>query len=494
MSITRQRSHQDLSRKMLANGVTYGVMAATLVAVAAYAITMSRHMEVNSVKNFVSAKNSMSALRLAWCFFAAGIGAGSLFTFPEIGVDAGSWGVIGYTLSGISGMIVLALVGPYIRSAVGENVTMTDVVSNRFGYTMRLYIGFISMFYQFICLASEYTCIAQLTTMMSPDAHPIITILLVAFLTNLYLTIGGLRASLATDVWQGIGVVALVGLVCIAMFFHVSIPDGAWSKTNVAAFTTAGFETLVTLVIAVTASNLFFTGFWQRVYAAYDDHTLYKAAFGASVILTLFTVALAMAGMVSYLAYPEGDLFFAILIDMGRGWQVLIIIVIAMLSSGVSDSLQVGIAAELTTCFPKLSLLHARIICVLLNAPAIAIGYQQYDIMTLYLIADLFCTVAVGPMLLGTWKRATRAGAFAGNAAGFLTIFIYGVIAQGKFVGGFNWFVLPEGLYSQNSMITFILTLIIPPVVTVGVSLMTPETKDDSVFLLEHSPVQEIKA
>ncbi|GMF56718.1 unnamed protein product [Phytophthora fragariaefolia] len=476
---------------MLASGVTYGVMAATLIAVAAYAIAVSRRMEVNSVKNFVSVKNSTTTLRLAWCFFSAGIGAGTLFSYPEIGVDAGSWGVIGYALSGVVGMMVLALVGPYTRSALGENVTMTDVVSHRFGYIMQVYVGFISMFYQFICLASEYTCIAQLTTMMSPNAHPIVTILIVAFLTNLYLIIGGLRASLATDLWQGIGVVFLVAVVCIAMFFHVSIPEGAWSTTNVAAFTTAGFETLVTLVIAVTASNLFFTGFWQRVYAAYDDNTLRKAALIASVIIALFTVALAMAGMVSYLAYPDGALFFAVLIDMGRGWQVLIVVVIAMLSSGVSDSIQMGLAAELTTCFPKLSLMHA----LLLNAPAIAIGYQQYDILTLYLIADLLCTAAVGPMLLGTWKRATRSGALAGSAAGLLTIFICGVIAQGKFVGGFNWFILPEGLYSQNSMITFIVTLIVPPVVTVAVSLMVPPkasevAKDDS-YLLEHSPVQE---
>lgn len=88
---------------MLANGVTYGVMAATLVAVAVYAITISRHMDINSVKNFVSAKNSTTTLRLAWCFFSAGIGAGSLFTFPEIGVSAGSWGIIGYSLSWYGG-------------------------------------------------------------------------------------------------------------------------------------------------------------------------------------------------------------------------------------------------------------------------------------------------------------------------------------------------------------------------------------------------------
>ncbi|TDH66546.1 hypothetical protein CCR75_007835 [Bremia lactucae] len=490
---------------MLASSVTYGVMAGTLIVVSAYAIIVSRRMEINSVTTFVSAKNSTTTLRLAWCLFSAGIGAGTLFSFPQIGVDAGSWGVIGYAMSGVVGMLVLALVGPYMRSALGENNTMTDVVSTRFGYTMQLYVCGISMFYQFICLASEYTCIAQLTTMLSPNAHPIVTILIVAFLTNLYLTIGGLQASLATDVWQGIGVVGLVTVVCVAMFLHVSIPADAWAATNVAAFTTAGFETLVTLNIAVTAASLFFTGFWQRVYAAYDDNALRNAASLASIIIALFTVALAIAGMVSYLAYPDGVLFFAILIDMGRGWQVLIVVVIAMLSSGVSDSIQMGLVAELTTCFPKLSLLNARVICVwftfsvvyvvLLNAPAIAIGYQQYDILTLYLIADLLCTAAVGPMLLCTWKRATRTGAIAGSAAGLVTIFVCGVIMQGKFVGGFNWFILPEGLYSQNSMITFIVTLIIPPIVTVGVSLMTQSAKSEDAkvdsYALEFSPVLE---
>ncbi|KAG7395817.1 hypothetical protein PHYBOEH_003154 [Phytophthora boehmeriae] len=470
---------------MLASGVTYGIMIATLIAVAAYAIIVSRTMDVTSVKNFVSAKNSTSTLRLAWCFFSAGMGSSALFSFPQIGVDAGSWGVIGYTLSGVCGMMVLAFVGPYTRSALGENVTMTDVVSHRFGYAMQVYVGLISVFCQFIFLASELTTVAQLTTMLSPNAHSIVPIIVVVFITNVYLLIGGLRASLATDVWQGIGVMALLAIVLIAMCFYVSIPENAWSDTNVAAFTVPGFETLVTLVIAVTASNLFFTAYWQRVYAAYDDATLRKAAFYACGIIIPFTVALAVAGMVSYLAYPDGYLFFAILIDMGHGWEVIIVIVIATLSSSACDSIQLGIAAELTTCFPKMNLLHVRFICALLTVPAIVIAYQEYNILNLFLIADLMCTAAVGPMLLSAWKRATRIGAWAGSAAGLITIFVCGVIAQGNFVGGFNWFILPEGLYSQNSMITFIVTLIIPPVVTVVVSLATPPSKTDDGYLLE---------
>ena len=38
---------------MLATEVMYGVMAATLVAIAVYAISASRRLEINSVKNFV---------------------------------------------------------------------------------------------------------------------------------------------------------------------------------------------------------------------------------------------------------------------------------------------------------------------------------------------------------------------------------------------------------------------------------------------------------
>lgn len=339
---------------------------------------------------------------------------------------------------------------------------------------MQSYIALISVFYQFISLASELTTVGALAVVLSPGADPIVPILSVAIVTNVYLTIGGLRASLATDVWQGIAVVALVLLVCVAMAVTVSVPAGAWSASHVAAFTTAGFETLVTLCIAITASNLFFTGYWQRVFSGADDATVRRAAVYACFISVPFTVALAVAGMVSSLAYPDGLYFFAILLDMGRFWQVLVAVVIASLASAVCDSIQIGIAAEIVGNFPALSLLHARVVCVALTVPAIVIATKNYNIIDLFLIADLLCTAAVGPMLLGAWTRTTALGAHAGSVAGLLTIFVCGVAYKGSFVGGFEWFVLPEGLYSYNSMITFIVTLLVPVAVTLGVSLAVP--------------------
>lgn len=479
---------------MLTTTSLYLLMLATLVVVAAYAITVSRKMGVNNVANFLSAKNSQTSLRLAWCFFSAGMGSWTLFSFPEIGVLAGSWGVIGYTLSGVCGLVLMGIVGPYTREVLGDGVTLSDFIYVRFGRVMQSYVSLVAVFYQFISLASEFTCVGDLAQALVPNAKPWVPIVAVAVITNIYLLIGGLRASLATDVWQGIGVVSLVFIVCIAMFVDVDIPAGAWKETNVAAFTTSGFETLVTLVIAVSASNLFFTGYWQRVFSANDDKTLFKAVVLACLIVIPFTVILALSGMVSYLAYPQELYFFSILLHMGTFWQVLVAIVVASLASSVSDSIQIGIAAELVTNFPSLTINHARLICVVLNIPAIAIALKHYNILKLFLIADLLCTATVGPMLLAAWKRAHYIGAIAGCVAGLVTIFVHGAIVKGSFVGGFEWFVLPEGLYSFNSMITFILALIIPTATTIGVSLALPPQKESlrSKYMPAATPVNYV--
>jgi solute:Na+ symporter, SSS family len=127
---------------------------------------------------------------------------------------------------------------------------------------------------------------------------------------------------------------------------------------------------------------------------------------------------------------------------------------------------------------------------VVLNIPAILIALKKYDILKLFLIADLLCTATVGPMLLAAWKRAHSVGAIAGCVAGLLTIFVHGAIVKGSFVGGFEWFVLPEGLYSYNSMVTFILALVIPTATTVGVSLALPqETSLRSKYMPAATPI-----
>jgi Na+/proline symporter len=79
-------------------------------------------------------------------------------------------------------------------------------------------------------------------------------------------------------------------------------------------------------------------------------------------------------------------------------------------------------------------------------------------------------------MLLGAWSRASQSGAILGCILGLFTILIYGWSVGKTFQAGFEWFLLPEGLYSYNSMMTFIFCLIIPIVVTIVASLALPQT------------------
>jgi solute:Na+ symporter, SSS family len=341
----------------------YMTMFATLAGVLAFAVVVSRKMEIDSRVKFLSAKNSQTAMRLGWSLFSAATGCWTLFSFPEIGVLAGAWGIIGYTLSSLLGLVVLSLAGPYCRVMLGEGMTLADFIYRRFGRVMQVYVACIAIFFQFIALTSELTCVGDLVQLLAPQASPVIPILGVAVVTNTYLVVGGLRASLTANVVQGMGVVTLVLVVCTAIFCRVDVPARAWTETQLAAFTSSGFEVLVTLCIAVTASNLFQTGYWLRVFAANDDAALKRGCWFAVFITVPFTVMLAFAGMVSFLSYPEGVYLFSVLVDMGAFWQVLIAMAIASLASAVSNSLQLGIVAELVTNFPSVNLFYARSLC-----------------------------------------------------------------------------------------------------------------------------------
>lgn len=472
---------------MLSELATLLILYFTLVAVAIYAVVASRTMKVEDATSFLSAKNSVGAVKLGWCFFASGIGSWTLFSFPEIGAEGGIWGIIGYTTSCAFGYLILAVVGPASRNLLGEGITWSDYILNRYSRVLQGYVALIALFYQFISISSEFTGIGDLVVLISPSTDPIWAMIGVAILTNVYILVGGLRASLATDVWQGIGVLLLVLIVCIAMFFFVDIPSGSWSSSGIATFTVSGFEAFVVLNISIISSNLFLTGFWQRVWAAKDDRTLRISCVLACCMIVPFTVALAMSGMVSELAYPGQEYFFSILLNMGKAWSYIVLICVGALSSSTVDNMQLGMAAEASCFFKNFNIHYARVVGMILNVPAIIIAKQGYDILTLFLIADLLCTATVGPMLLGAWKRSHPTAALIGCISGLLSIFVYGAIADGSFVGGFKNFALPDGTYSFNSMMTFIVALIVPVIVTVALSLVLPPVENKNLIELNNA-------
>ncbi|ETV89282.1 hypothetical protein, variant 1 [Aphanomyces astaci] len=433
--------------------------------------------------------------------FASGVGSWALYAFPDTAVQVGSWGIIGYWLSIVLGYGVLAIAGPAIAEELGDGVTLSDYAGNRFGTPQKLYVLLIALFYQLISIAAELTAIGGLMVLLAPDVSKAWAIIIVSVITCSYTLFGGIKASIATDAIKGGFVLLLVVIICIAAFSYTALPVDAFATTGVAAFTTTGFEAVFTLTIAIVSSNLFLTGFWLRTFAAKNNADLRKACAYAALAATPFIVLLGVVGFMGFIMHPEapvfdGGFFFYILLDMPEAWSVLVLIVVAALVSSTADTVQTGMSAEILSHFQsRLSLTTARLISVVINIPAIFIALTDTSVLKLFLIADLLCAATVGPIFLGIWKRTHPWAVLAGCVSGLVTIFVSGWTREGNFVDGFKEFVLEEGLFTTHSMVLFILTLVIPIVVTVGLTFALPPApkrrtpQNDHADLLVDAPV-----
>jgi Na+(H+)/acetate symporter ActP len=163
--------------------------------------------------------------------------------------------------------------------------------------------------------------------------------------------------------------------------------------------------------------------------------------------------------------------FFA-LVAGGPTWLLITILVLTLtLIASTADTLQNGIAAAIAVRAPRLGITGARVLTVVATLIPTVIAFQGFSVLRLFLIADLFCAATLVPVLLGLWRRTTRAAALAGAIAGLVSAAAYGFVvagfdpgqalavstfADGLTLGPFAAALLGSGL------VTFILSLLTP--------------------------------
>ena len=302
---------------------------------------------------------------------------------------------------------------------------------------------------------------------------PAVAVIGVALATLIYTAWGGLRASLVTDRWQAWLLLALLLLIGGAVLLRA--PQIAFEQPPPMAPTGNALAVALTLIIAVTAANLFHQGYWQRLWAARDTRALDAgAAIGA--VATVAVVLLAGAfGMLAVMAGTELGQpplpFFALLAD-APAWLTLAVLVlaVALVASSV-DTLLNGIASLAANEHRGMTLAGARWLTVLLMVPVVVVALQGHSVLRLFLIADLLCATAVVPLLLGLWRRASAASAIAGSAAGLVGAVLPGWVMQGSFTAGLMAASFPGGI---PTLAPFAGALLASTVVSVTVALLWP--------------------
>ena len=365
------------------------------------------------LNNYLTANRSVGLFSLTASLTASALGAWILFG-P---VSASTWGgvgsIIGYSLGTAFPMLFLIFLGKKIRKEFPNGSTLIEFLRKKFGKSLFKLILLMMIFYMFIFLCAEVTAISVLINYISGTSLWL-TALIVLLTTLTYTLYGGLRASLFTDNIQMIFILILliVSFFIIKDFTLDQFSFGFLKVKNphlISASYIPGYTAGFTFFIAVAATNLFHQGNWQRVYAAKNFVTLKKSLIVSFFIIIPIVFYMGFIGMVAFSIDPyiRPDLgFFSLLLKENSILLSLIVLTLGLtltistvdtLINAISSLIVVdGKAAFKFNKKLKIDYLKfSKYFILMLSLISFVIASKGFDILYLFLLADLFCCAFV---------------------------------------------------------------------------------------------------
>jgi len=439
------------------------------------------------INNYLTANRNIGLFSLTMSLVASALGAWILFGPASASTWGGIGAVIGYALGTGFPMIFLIYLGKKIRTDFPKGSSLIEYMRQKFGKSLFKLILLMTIFYMFIFLCAEVTAVAVLINYIS-GTELWITALIVIISTLTYTLYGGLRASIFTDNIQMfvIAVLLLITISYITLFngdnfsfeFIESKNPQLLSSSYVPSYT-AG----LTFFIAVAATNLFHQGNWQRVYAAKNYETLKKGLIISFLIIVPIVFLMGFIGMVSFSVDPSNrpDLgFFTLLLKEQTELLSLLIIVLGLaLTISTVDTLVNAISSlfvvdgKATFNFDKKTdyLKLSKYFIIGLSIIVFIVASKGFDILYLFLLADLFCCAFVLTVFYSFYnKRINEKIAYisiiAGLIAGFL-MFPFPDFSKSLLVGvlvpteAFSPFVSQSLLFLSFLIATFLPAVIL---------------------------------
>ena len=451
------------------------------------ALGLYHSKKFKGINNYLTANRDVGLFSLTTSLVASALGAWILFGPAAAATWGGIGAVIGYALGTAFPMIFLIFLGKKIRTEFPKGSSLIEFMRKKFGKSLFKLILLMTIFYMFIFLCAEVTAVAVLINYIS-GTDLWITALIVLLATLTYTLYGGLRASIFTD---NIQMIVVAVLLLISVSYIISFTGNTFSfdfinqknpqllSSNYIPSYTAG----LTFFIAVAATNLFHQGNWQRVYAAKNYQTLKKSLIISFFIIIPIVFFTGFVGMVSFSIDPTNrpDLgFFTLLLKEQTEMLSLIIIVLGLaLTISTVDTLVNAISSlfvvdgKATFNFSKKTdyLKLSKYFIILLSFVAFFIASKGFDILYLFLLADLFCCAFVFTVFYSFYdKKINENTAYVsiiiGLIAGFL-MFPFPDFSKSLLVGimfpkeVFSPFILQSLLFLSFIIATFLPAVIL---------------------------------
>ena len=439
------------------------------------------------INNYLTANRNIGLFSLTISLVASALGAWILFGPAAAATWGGIGAVIGYALGTAFPMIFLIYLGKKIRTEFPKGSSLIEFMRKKFGKSLFKLILFMTIFYMFIFLCAEVTAVAVLINYIS-GTELWVTALIVLLATLTYTLYGGLRASIFTD---NIQMIVIGILLLISISYIISYTGDAFSfeyikQKNPQLLSSSyipSYTAGLTFFIAVAATNLFHQGNWQRVYAAKNYKTLKQSLIISFFIIIPIVFFMGFTGMVSYSIDPSQrpDLgFFTLLLKEQTQTLSLLIITLGLaLTISTVDTLVNAISSLFVvdgkatfnlskkTDYLKLS----KYFIIIISLFSFFIASKGFDILYLFLLADLFCCAFVYTVFYSFYnkdvnERTAYVAIIIGLVGGFL-LFPFPDFSKSLLVGGlmskevFSPFITQSLLFLSFVVATFLPAIIL---------------------------------
>tara|TARA_B100000674_G_C37919792_1_gene952693 strand:+ start:338 stop:1780 length:1443 start_codon:yes stop_codon:yes gene_type:complete len=412
-----------------------------------------------SLNNYLTANRNIGTFSLTTSLTASALGAWILFGPSSAATWGGMGAIIGYSLGTAFPMFFLIYLGKKIRNEFPKGCSLIEFIRKKFSKSLFKLILLMTVFYMFIFLCAEITAVAVLINYIS-GTELWITALIILIFTLVYTLYGGLRASIFTDNIQMI----IISILLIVSFFYINSSIGSQFSFNfinkknphfLSSSYLTGYTAGITFFIAVAATNLFHQGNWQRIYAAKNYKILKKSLIISFFIIIPVVFFMGFTGMVSFSLDPRvrPDLSFFSLLLKDRSELMSLIIVILGLALTIStlDTLINAISSlivvdgKATFNLKKTNYFKfSYAVIIVLSIISFIVASKGFDILYLFLLADLFCCAFVVTVFYSFYNKKIN------ERIAYVSIII-------GLVGGFLMFPTPD--FSKSLLIGVIMPI-----------------------------------
>tara|TARA_B100000575_G_scaffold31235_1_gene21005 strand:+ start:2758 stop:4122 length:1365 start_codon:yes stop_codon:yes gene_type:complete len=442
--------------------LTYLVIISLLVMV----FIATRRIKSNEKEYFVLNKTEKT-FGLTMSFYASGMGLWILTSPAEVAWYGLGYDIYGYALSAATPFILIYIFGPRISRLLPDGVTLAQFVEKKYGTVAQKIVSLVAVIYMGAFLIAEFASISFLFESVS-DVSGIVVSALVAITTFLYLNKTGFKASYITDKIQGIGIVLLLTLL-FGLWFSQNSLDEISNLANLGGlntFETYSLKSALAVVIAVTAAEIFSTGYWQRTFSAINEATIKKASVysGIGVFVTILLLGIAGAvGAGKGLEIPT--LSFIDQLNLNSLTVIVLISLATLLVTSSVDTLENAISSTISIDIIKKGSREANAITLVVIVLALFASTTVTNIFTVFLVADLFATSLVFPAFYRIKKASKNMVLVIPFLGSLVSVFIYrySFIDLQENPGGI---FVPTDLYGLADLNTFAIALLSSVLIT----------------------------